>query len=277
MSNRVNQGYIYYVNGKFVNQNDAKVSFQDGGFQRGNAIFESIRFKENHLFHINRHIKRLRKGLKYLDFEIDKSDEDLIKLALKTINKNNLNYGIINLMISNDFDINNLFDSKTNLYISIRAIKKINHELIKIIFLNEWDFPIMRFKNSIKINSYAGNIKALKLAKKQNAFDAVFLNKNKEITEATMRNIFFIKNNKILTPPLSMGILPGTTRDLILEICKEHGYDSSEKIIKFDDINSMDEAFLSSSSYGIIPCYWDSWQNKNIITKKIKILLDQHY
>ena len=51
-------------------------------------------------------------------------------------------------------------------------------ENVKIIFLNEWEFPIIRFKNSIKINSYAGNIKALILAKKSDAFDAVFLNKN---------------------------------------------------------------------------------------------------
>ena len=269
--------YIYYINGEFVESKDAKVSFQDGGFQRGNAIFETIRFKNNKLFNINSHLDRLRKGIDYLDFEIDSSNNELVELMLKTINKNNIKYGAVNLMVSNNFDINNLFKSKTNIYISIRSINKINHKLVKVIFLNEWEFPIIRFKNSIKINSYAGNIKALKLAKKQNAFDAVFLNKNKEITEATMRNIFFIKNNKILTPPLSMGILPGTTRDLILEICKEHGYDSSEKIIKFDDIDSMDEAFLSSSSYGIIPCYWDSWQNKNIITKKIKILLDQHY
>ena len=69
--------YIYYINGDFVKSNQSQISFQDGGFQRGNAIFESIRFKENHLFHINRHIKRLRKGLKYLDFEINESNADV--------------------------------------------------------------------------------------------------------------------------------------------------------------------------------------------------------
>ena len=269
--------YIYYINGDFVKSSQSQISFQDGGFQRGNAIFETIRFKKNHLFDIDNHIERLQKGIEYLEFKINKTDDELIRLILETINKNNLEYGAINLMITSDFDMNNLFDSKTNLYISIRSIEKINHELVKIIFLNEWDFPIMRFKNSIKINSYAGNIKALKLAKQKEAFDAVFINKNKEITEATMRNIFFIKDCCVFTPPLSLGILPGTTRDLVIKLCKEHGYDSTEKIIKFNDINNMDEAFLTSSTYGIIPCYWDSWKNKNIITKKIKKLLDQNY
>ena len=167
-----------------------------------------------------------------------------------------------------------MFHSKTNVYIAIRSIKKIDSSVVKIIFLNEWDFPILRFKNSIKISSYAGNIKALKLAKKSNAFDAVFLNKKRQITEATMRNIFFIQNNYILTPPLSLGILPGTTRSLILKLCKQHGYDYREKIIKFDDINSMDEAFLTSSTYGIIPCYWKGWKSHHKKTNKLKFFLD---
>ena len=81
--------YIYYINGEFVESRDAKVSFQDGGFQRGNAIFETIRFKNNKLFNINSHLDRLRKGIDYLDFEIDSSNNELVELILKTINKNN--------------------------------------------------------------------------------------------------------------------------------------------------------------------------------------------
>ena len=269
--------YIYYINGEFVESKDAKVSFQDGGFQRGNAIFETIRFENNKLFNINSHLDRLRKGIDYLDFDIDISNDELVELMLKTINKNNIKYGAVNLMVSNNFDINNLFKSKTNIYISIRSISKINHKLVKVIFLNEWEFPIIRFKNSIKINSYAGNIKALKLAKRAGAFDAVFLNKKKQVTEATMRNIFFIKDKRVFTPPTSLGILPGTTRSLIIKLCEEHGYDCSEKMIKFDELNNMDEAFLSSSSYGLIPCYWDSWDNKNLISQKIKKILDKNY
>jgi len=266
--------YIYYINGNFVKSNDAKISFHDGGFQRGNAIFESIRFNNNNLYHIDKHIQRLRSGLNYLEFVVQETDDELIGLMLQTIAKNNLQSGIINLMVSSNFDINNPLNSVVNLYISIRTIKRIDHELVKIIFLNEWDFPILRFKNSIKINSYAGNIKALVTAKKQNAFDAVFYNRKSEITEATMRNIFFIKNDSIITPPLSLGILPGTTRDLILELCDEHGYDYKQKIIKFDAINDMDEAFLTSSSYGVIPCYWEGWKNQNKRTKEIKKILD---
>ena len=267
--------YIYYINGEFVNAKSAKISFEDGGFQRGNAVFETIRFKNNNLFYIDSHLRRLQKGLSYLEFKIKQTNQELIALMKETINQNQLESGALNLMVTNNFDINNPLKSRTNIYISIRPIKKLTHESVKVIFLNEWEYPIIRFKNSIKINSYAGNIKALILAKKSDAFDAVFLNKNQEITEATMRNIFFIKNNVLLTPPLSLGILPGTTREIILKLCKEHGYDYNKKIVKFDDINEMDEAFLTSSTYGIIPCYWDGWKGNNKITKKIQNTLNQ--
>ncbi len=266
--------YIYYINGEFTNSNDAKIPFNDGGFQRGNAIFETIRFHGKNLFYIAEHIQRLKKGIDYLEFDFKYTDDDLITIINKIITINDLNSGAVNITVSSNFNINNPLESKTNIYISIRSIKKLVSPIVKVIFLNEWDFPILRFKNSIKISSYAGNIKALKLAKKNDAFDAVFLNKKKQVTEATMRNIFFIKNNEIFTPPLSLGILPGTTRNLILKLCKEHAYDCSEKIVKFDSINYMDEAFLTSSTYGVIPCYWDGWRSSYKITKKLKNLLD---
>ena len=266
--------YIYYINGEFTNSNDAKIPFNDGGFQRGNAIFETIRFHEKKLLYIVEHIQRLKKGINYLEFDFQYTDDELINIVNKVINVNHLNSGAVNIIVSNNFNINNPLESKTNIYISIRPIQKLVSPTVKIIFLNEWNFPILRFKNSIKITSYAGNIKALKLAKKNNAFDAVFLNKKKQITEATMRNIFFIKNNEIFTPPLSLGILPGTTRNLILKLCKEHDYDCSEKIVKFDSINHMDEAFLTSSTYGVIPCYWDGWKSRHKKTNKLKKILD---
>ena len=68
--------YIYYINGDFVKSNQSQIPFQDGGFQRGNAIFETIRFKKNRLFDIDNHIERLRKGIEYLEFKINKTDDE---------------------------------------------------------------------------------------------------------------------------------------------------------------------------------------------------------
>ena len=73
--------YIY-INGKIVNSDDAQISFKDGGFQRGNGIFETIRFRQKNYI-IKAHLDRLKLGINYLDFKINKSDDELIKLMLK--------------------------------------------------------------------------------------------------------------------------------------------------------------------------------------------------
>jgi|TARA_B000000557_G_scaffold131553_1_gene106617 branched-chain amino acid aminotransferase len=264
---------IIFINDEFLFKDQAKISFEDGSFQKGNAIFESIRFQNKKVLQIDRHLERLFDGLNYFNFKICYSYDELAEIINELIKKNNLKSGIINFIVSDTFDINNPIDSKTNIYISLRETNRIHAEPVKIIFVNENDYPVIRFKKSIKINNYAGNIRALRYAKKHGCYDAVFYNNKKIITESTMRNIFFIKQNKIITPPLSLGILNGTTRQMIKEICDFHGYEYQEKFIKLEEIMAMDEAFLTSCAHGLISCFWDGWNNANNITPKIKIFL----
>ena len=102
----------YYINGDFVKSEGAMVPFNDGGFQRGNAIFETIRFNKKRLLYIDEHIQRLRKGINYLEFNVNYSNEQLISIIKKTININNLDSGAINIIISSNFDINNALNSE---------------------------------------------------------------------------------------------------------------------------------------------------------------------
>ena len=85
-----------------MNAKSAKISFEDGGFQRGNAVFETIRFKNNNLFYIDSHLRRLQKGLSYLEFKIKQTNQELIALMKETINQNQLESGALNLMVTNN-------------------------------------------------------------------------------------------------------------------------------------------------------------------------------
>ena len=121
--------------------------------------------------------------------------------------------------------------------------------------------------------NYIGNMKAKKDANQQKAFEPVFYNKDKIITECAIRNIFLIKSNKLYTPSLDLGVLPGVMRDTILEIAKKQEIEICESHIHFDEINDFDEAFISSSGIGIVECYWTGWKSKYVITKNIKKVL----
>ena len=123
--------------------------------------------------------------------------------------------------------------------------------------------------------NYIGNMLAKKDAEKDNAFEPVFYNKDGFITECAIRNIFFIKENMILTPSKNLGVLPGVMRDTILSISKNLQFDVKETNIPLNSIKNMDEAFISSTGIGLLPCYWDNWKSDFIITSRIKENLNQ--
>jgi len=116
---------------------------------------------------------------------------------------------------------------------------------------------------------------AIEDANKEDAFEVVFYNNDKTITECAMRNIFFIKNNELITPSLNLGILPGTTRKIISELSSKVNLKYSERKILINDVNTMDEAFICSSVVGVLPCYWDKWESNYIITKQLQVLLEE--
>ena len=108
---------------------------------------------------------------------------------------------------------------------------------------------------------------------KQGGYEPVFYNKNKIITECAIRNIFFIKDKVLYTPTLDLGILSGVMRETVLNIADSINLEIKETYINYNDINSMDEAFISSTGIGLLACHWDHWKSEyqytNIIKKEL--------
>ena len=115
---------------------------------------------------------------------------------------------------------------------------------------------------------------AKKDAEKAGAFEPVFYNRNKIITECAIRNIFFIKGKTLITPGLDLGVLPGVMRDTIMELAPQIGLSVVEDSIPFDSINEMEEAFISSTGIGLLSCYWEGWSSKFTMTNLLKKRLD---
>jgi len=100
---------------------------------------------------------------------------------------------------------------------------------------------------------------AKKDAEEAGAFEPVFVNRDGYITECAIRNIFFIKENILLTPSLELGVLPGVIRETIMELAKHRGMEVSEAYILKEDLREMDEAFISSSGIGVLPVCWEGF------------------
>jgi len=261
----------YYINNKFIKSDDASIPFSDGGFLYGDGLFETMRFDKRHIFSINDHLSRLFQGLQIIDLEINYNKEGIENLLYQVIDKNSLQSGIIRLMITRGNTDKKLGSTNSSaLFISLKPFYEIPNAPVKVIYLDESRFPIIRFSPAIKSMNYIGNMLAKKESSKRGAFEPVFYNKNHIITECAIRNIFYIKDNVLLTPPTSLGILPGVMRDQIIKISNDIRIPVKEEKISYNDINSMDEAFISSTGIGMLECFWDNWSSDYLLTKRIK-------
>ena len=268
----MNNEYIYYVNGNWINNNKSTIPFSDSGFLYGDGLFETIRFNRKKPFRLNKHIERLRSGCKTLYLKLNLTDSEIFNIINTIIKKNNVDNGLIRLMITRGSISGSpwSYNGDAAVYALIRPFSLDPSLPVKIVYYYEKNYPIIRFNPAIKSMNYVGNLLAKKDAEKDNAYEPVFINKENIITECAIRNIFYIKNNNLITPELDLGILPGVMRDTIIEIAKEMNLTVIETKIKKSTIDNMDEAFISSTGIGLYPCYWDSWKSDYSITKKLR-------
>jgi len=267
---------INYINGEWLSASDSKVSFSDGGFQRGDGLFETIRFQNGRLFKPEKHLKRLHSGLNIIQIEFHKSNTEIISILEEMINQNHFTSGLLRLMVTRG-EITGTpwnYTGNPNFYVTIRPFTKKPGEPVKVLFYSEEKYPLIRFHPAIKSLNYIGNMLAKKDAEKAGAFEPVFYNRDKIITECAIRNIFFIKGKTLITPGLDLGVLPGVMRDTIMDLAPQIGLSVVEDSIPFDSINEMEEAFISSTGIGLLSCYWEGWKSKFTMTNLLKKRLD---
>ena len=264
--------YINFVNGVWQLASNSTVSLYDAGFLLGDGLFETIRFQNGRLFQPEKHLKRLHSGLNIIQIELDKSNTELISYLEEMVIRNDIRSGLLRLMITRG-KIEGTpwnFSGIPNVYITIRPLTEEPKKPVKVVFYPEEKYPIIRFNPAIKSLNYIGNMLAKKNAEKEGAFEPVFFNRDGYVTECAIRNIFFIQDKTLMTPGIDLGVLPGVMRETIMEIALELDLIVSEKIIPFNSINDMDEAFISSTGIGLLPCYWDGWNSEFLITSLLK-------
>ena len=269
---------IVYINGEFVNDNEAKISPFDRGFLFADGIYEVLRTYNKKIFKIDEHINRLAYGLK--EIRIPNFDVERIKdIVSELISLNNFQddcsiYVQITRGVS--YPRRHSFppqETKPTVYISAYPLFSAPEEIengIKILLKQD----IRWTRCDIKSTSLLPSVLANQAAKESGASEAVFV-RDGFITEGSHTNFFAVKNNIIYTPPLSNYILSGITRDVIKEICVKNSFDLKEVNIEQNELKKYDEFFLTGTTTEVKPVIQvDSWNVKNgkpgVITKKIQ-------
>jgi branched-chain amino acid aminotransferase len=244
---------IFYINGKFLDEKEAKISVYDLGLLRGYAVFDFLRTYNQKPFYLDDHLKRLLNSAKLIGLKHNYNLKFLRKITLQTLKKNikkGLEYNIrIILTGGNSKDF--ITPSKPNLIVMITPLKKLDEKLYQkggklITKISERILP------QAKTIIYTSAVKFIKEVKKKGAIEVLLLDKNKKILECTTSNFFAVIDGKLITPSTEK-ILPGITRKIVINLAKKLKIPVIERDIHFNEIKKFDEAFITASNKEILP------------------------
>jgi D-alanine transaminase len=244
---------ICFLNDKYLDVQEAKISPLDRGFLFGDAIYEVIIAVNKKPFELGAHLTRLKKNISSLNYSL--SDQfDLEETILEVISRNKFLNQIIYVQISRGTDIVRDHIPSNDLTPTIFVS---SHELKTDFSLSSGEKAILledfRWRKSqIKATSLLANVIYRSEAKHQEVFETILF-ENGFITEGAVSNVFCCIDNKILTPPLTENILPGVTRKVILELIQNTSFEYEETKITVDSFLSSEEIWVTNSTKGVIP------------------------
>src|SRR5438093_9629048 len=249
-----------YIDGKYYDQKNAKISVFDHGLLYGDGIFEGIRAYNGRVFKLTEHIDRLFYSAKAILLRIPLSHGDIVRAVVETCRRNKIRDGYIRLVVTRGvgtLGLNPNRCKKPSVIIIADKIQLYPHGLYKV-GMEIVTVPTARNLHSalnpaIKSLNYLNNVLAKIEANNAGCEEAVMLNAEGFVAECTGDNIVIVKAGQMLTPPLSAGALYGITRGVVIELAREEGLSVAEPNLTRYDVFNADECFLTGTGAELIP------------------------
>lgn len=255
---------IAYLNGDFKPIAEAQISPMDRGFLFGDGIYEVIPSYAGALVGGKLHAARMNRGLAEISIDVNQADNDWESIARALIKKN-----------ENEFEGTSI---GVYIHVSRGADSKRFHaypvDITPTVFAFAFQIPDsatadknqvtgMRVKTHedlrwkrchIKSTSLLGNVMHFQQGQQDGVNETILFNAEKELTEASVCNVFVIKDGVVATPPLDNQLLPGITRHILIEsLAKDGKYRVQQRKILLDELFEADEIWITSSSKEVAP------------------------
>jgi len=247
---------VVYLNGEYLPLEEAKVSVLDRGFLFADGVYEVIPAYGGHLLRLQEHMDRLQTNLDAIRLVNPLSQEDWSNIFQTLLKANPSEDQSIYLQVTRGVAAkrNHGFPDvvKQTVFIMVTELQPVNKEELRP-GISAITLDDIRWKAcNIKSISLLGNILLRQQAHDKNAAEAILINDG-NVVEGAASNIFIVKDGVIITPPTSFCLLPGITRDLILELAEKHNFKYEVRDIAEDELDTADEIWLTSSTKEILP------------------------
>lgn len=231
---------------------DLPVAYNDRGLTLGLGLFETILGVDKQFVLLDRHLKRFRESCHRLGWGVVLPDVESILLEL--LERNELSVGRVRVrmtMTSGSGWVNRATVG-TDAVLWMQAVVAGQVPEFASVEIS----PFLRNERSavvgLKCLSYAENVLALDLAQRHGHDECLFFNTQGHLCEGGTSNVFFVKSGVIYTPSLDSGCLPGVTRQVVMEMCKDLEINCLEGSYTREMLDDADEIFLTSSIRGVM-------------------------
>ncbi|MGJ0427765.1 D-amino acid aminotransferase [Methylobacter sp.] len=242
-----------YLNGQYLPLSEAKISVMDRGFLFGDGIYEVIPAYHGQLFRFQEHMERLENSLSNIRLPNPHSREQWLKILTELLSPSGDQYIYLQVTRGVAPKRDHAFPEKAEPTVFAMCSNIVPFEGretgVKAISLDDSRWELCH----IKATTLLANILLRQQAVEQGCAEAVLVNKDGYVTEGAASNIFAVIDGILITPPKSCEILPGITRDVILEIAQQNNIPYKEEIIALEALNNASEIWLTSSTREIIP------------------------
>ena len=249
-----------FLDGKYLAEQDAKISVFDHGLLYGDGVFEGIRLYNGRIFRLDQHLDRLFASAKAIMLTIPMSKEELVTACCETCKRNNLSDGYIRLVVTRGVGYLGLSPfkcPKASVFIIADKIELYPEEVyrngLKLITAATRRVNPAAFSPAVKSLNYLNNIMAKIEAIQAGTVEALMLNGEGYVAECTGDNVFIVRNGKIETPPASAGALIGITRQVVFELGARLGVPVTEPNLTRYDLMTADECFLTGTAAEVVP------------------------
>ena len=242
-----------YLNGKFIKKSDAQISIMDRGFLFGDGVYELIPVYNNKIFLLQKHLERLKNSLSLIGMKFIDGLEDTIEKLISINDKKNY-FIYLHITRGQQEKRNHVYPKSIvpTVLIMCEEYPTYNQEQITTGFSACVQEDFRWLKSNIKSISLLGNVLLKNLAHMGGFYETLLIRNNK-LTEGSASNVFTVKDSKIYTPRLSNELLPGVTRDLLIDLLKDHHMKVIESDISHQDLLDSDEVWCSSSTNAVVP------------------------
>jgi branched-chain amino acid aminotransferase len=248
---------IVYLNGSLVPREDARIAALDYGFLYGYGLFETMRAYGGKVFRLDRHLERLAGSAEKLGIAVDRSA--LAGAVTDTIKANKLSDARVRLTVSIG-EGGTVPDPASCGLPTVLVVAGEYQPLPDEIYEKGYRAIVSSVRRNsrshvskMKSLSYLESMLARREARAAGVDEALCLNEKGMLAEASMSNVFVVTGGILKTPGVASGILPGVTREAVLELAGELGSPAKEDDITFEVLLEAEEAFLTNSVIEIMP------------------------